>query len=213
MITAELSPRERRRQRTEQAILEAARQIIREQGTGALSMRGIADAIDYSPAGLYEYFGSKEEIVYAVIEQGFERFTRALQSVEKSLPAAEYIVEIGMAYVDFAVRSPDFFLLMFTTAPLADTFKEHDSGAGDAEGMMLKEQPSFNVLYKGVERCVVEGVFSERPGYGTFEMALTSWAHVHGVAMLRVTNFRHVNVDFTEIDRAGLKALVYGLSR
>ena len=116
MTTIELSPRERRRQRTEQAILEAARQIIRKQGIDALSMRGIAEAIDYSPAGLYEYFGSKEEIVYAVIGQGFERFTRALQSVERSLPTRAYIVNVGMAYIDFAVLNPDFFLLMFTTA-------------------------------------------------------------------------------------------------
>ena len=134
MTTAELSPRERRRQRTEQAILDAARQIIREQGIDALSMRGIADAIDYSPAGLYEYFGSKEEIVYAVIGQGFERFTRALQSVDGSLPAAEYMVEMGMAYIDFATRNPDFFLLMFTTAPLADIFAdEHNASDGDTE--------------------------------------------------------------------------------
>ena len=213
MKIAELSPRERRRQRTEQAILDAARQIIREQGVDALSMRGIADAIDYSPAGLYEYFGGKEEIVYAVIGQGFERFTRALQSVDGSLPAGEYMVEMGMAYIDFAVRNPDFFLLMFTTAPLANIFKEeHEPADGNAKAFMLREQPSFGVLYKGVERCVDKGVFTERPSYGTFEMALTSWAHVHGVAMLRVTNFRHVDVDFTPIDRAGLEALFNGMS-
>ncbi len=214
MTLTDLSPRERRRQRTEQAILDAARQIIREQGIDALSMRAIAEAIDYSPAGLYEYFGSKEEIVYAVIGQGFERFTRALQSVENSLPASEYMIEMGMAYIDFAVRNPDFFLLMFTTAPLTDIFEDqHKDSAGGPEADMLKEQLSFSVLYKGVERCVAEGIFTERPGYGTFEMALTSWAHVHGVAMLRVTNFRHIDVDFAPIDRAGLEALFDGMSR
>ena len=78
---------------------------------------------------------------------------------------------------------------------------------------MLKEQPSFGVLYHAVERCVGEGLFAEQPGYGTFEMALTAWAHVHGVAMLRVTNFRHIDVDFAPIDRAGLEALFQGMSR
>ena len=57
------TPRERRAQRTRDAILEAARQIIGKDGIDGLSTRGIADAIDYSPAGLYEYFGSKEEII------------------------------------------------------------------------------------------------------------------------------------------------------
>ena len=49
--------------RTQQAILDAARAIIHEQGPDKLSMRAIADRIDYSPAGLYEYYGSKEEII------------------------------------------------------------------------------------------------------------------------------------------------------
>lgn len=53
-----LTPRERRAQRTRDAILEAARGIISKKGVEALSIRSIADAIDYSPAGLYEYFGS-----------------------------------------------------------------------------------------------------------------------------------------------------------
>ncbi|MCB0131629.1 MAG: helix-turn-helix transcriptional regulator, partial [Caldilineaceae bacterium] len=46
-MTEDLSPRARRHQRTHDAILDAARQIINEQGTDALSMRAIAKAIDY----------------------------------------------------------------------------------------------------------------------------------------------------------------------
>jgi AcrR family transcriptional regulator len=53
----ELTPRQRRHLRTKDAILDAARQIIAEEGADNLSMRGIAERIDYSAAGLYEYFG------------------------------------------------------------------------------------------------------------------------------------------------------------
>ena len=60
------APRTKRHLRTKQAILDAARQIIAEEGPAALSMRALADRIDYSAAGLYEYFGSKEEIIAAV---------------------------------------------------------------------------------------------------------------------------------------------------
>ncbi|MCB0074139.1 MAG: helix-turn-helix transcriptional regulator, partial [Caldilineaceae bacterium] len=54
VMTEELTTRERRALRTREAILDAARQIISRQGADALSMRAIAKAIDYSPAGLYE---------------------------------------------------------------------------------------------------------------------------------------------------------------
>lgn len=210
----QLSPRERRALRTREAILEAARHIINKEGVGALSIRAIADAIDYSPAGLYEYFGSKEEIIMAMVTQGFERFTHALERADATLPAREYLREVGLAYIDFAVRYPDFFLLMFTTAPLSDLYEAEWKAIGtmEAASAQLSREPSFAVLYRAVERCVTEGFFHARPGYGAFEMALTTWGHVHGIAMLRVTNFRSVPADFSAIDRAGLDVLWRGLA-
>ena len=62
--------RTRRQERTRRAILDSALAIVAESGPDALSMRAIADRIDYSAAGLYEYFGSKEEILNAVREEG-----------------------------------------------------------------------------------------------------------------------------------------------
>jgi len=212
----QLSPRERRALRTREAILEAARHIITKEGVGALSIRAIADAIDYSPAGLYEYFGSKEEIIMAVVMQGFERFTQALESADPALPAQAYLRAVGLAYIDFAVRDPDFFLLMFTTAPLSDLYEAEWKAICTLEEAraQLSQEPSFAVLYRAVERCVAEGFFQTRPGYGTFEMALTTWGHVHGMAMLRVTHFRRLPADspFAAIDRAGLDVLWRGLS-
>ncbi len=210
-----LTPRERRAQRTRDAILEAARRIISKQGVDALSIRSIADAIDYSPAGLYEYFGSKEEIIMAVIEQGFARFTHALAAVDSTLPARVYAREVGLAYIDFAVYNPEFFVLMFTTAPLANLYKDLHQQAQDpaSAAEFLRMEPSFAVLYSAVERCVDEGLFPIRPDYGVFEMALTAWSHVHGIAMLRVTNFRDVPVDFRPIEQAGLDVLFSGLRR
>ena len=110
----ESSPRERRHEKTRQAILDAARKIIATEGTEALSMRAIAQRIDYSPAGLYEYFDSKEEIIGAVCAQGHRRLTEYMQRADPDLPPGELLLQLGLAYVDFAVRNPDFFLLMFT---------------------------------------------------------------------------------------------------
>jgi len=209
-----LTPRERRAQRTRDAILEAARKIISTDGLDGLSIRSIADAIDYSPAGLYEYFGGKEEIIYAVVQQGFARFTRALESVDKRLPAPDYAREVGLAYIHFAVQNPDFFLLMFTTAPLSDSYRSAGKQSGQAGNAIaaLKEEPSFAVLYHAVERLVNEGIYSTRPNLDVFEMALISWGHVHGIAMLRITSGRQFPLDFTAFDREALNVLFRGLS-
>lgn len=209
-----LTPRERRALRTREAILDAARQIISKEGVDALSIRGIADAIDYSPAGLYEYFGSKEEIIMAVVNQGFDRFTQALGGVDVALPPTEYLRQVGLAYIDFAVHNPDFFLLMFTTAPLSDFYKEGRKEICDATSAvaLLKDDPSFGILYRAVKRCADEGSFQADTEEAIFGFALTAWSHIHGVAMLRVTYFRNIPADLTQLDNMGLDMLFSGLT-
>ncbi|MBX3011200.1 MAG: TetR/AcrR family transcriptional regulator [Caldilineaceae bacterium] len=208
--TSELSPRERRHQRTQQAIIDAARQIIRESGVDTLSMRAIADRIDYSPAGLYEYFGSKEEIIGAVCEQSFERLAQRLQRVDQALPPTEYLLELGMAYIDFAVHNADSFLLMFTTLPLSGTQTKAEQAE---QTVVTDEQNAFGILYQGIERCVHAGIYHPKPGFDVLEMTYASWTQVHGLAMLHITNAALFPFDYTTVERATLRAFGAGLAQ
>lgn len=207
----ELSPRERRHQRTQQAIIEAARQIIRESGVDALSIRAIAERIDYSPAGLYEYFGSKEEIVAAVCAQDFERFARRLGQVDRSLAPTEYLMELGLSYIDFAMRNPDAFLLMFTTFPLSQS--NQPQAPAEVLEEMMTEESAFTILVRGVQRCIDEGIGRTKPGFGVVEMAYSLWSLVHGLAMLRVTNGSVMPFDYNIVERETLRRFGVGLSQ
>lgn len=203
-----MKPSERRHQRTKQAILDAARKIITTEGPEALSIRALASAIDYSPAGLYEYFGGKEEIVGAVVEQGFECFIAHLQQVDTMLPAEIYINELSMAYIDFAVQNPDFFLLMFTTVPLMTKSAREQVCTPEEK---LKGNESFSLLYKAVNRCVEENIFTSQPEFGPLEMAYAAWTQVHGIAMLRITNLENLPLDYATVDHMAIQALTRGL--
>lgn len=207
----ELSPRERRHQRTQQAIIEAARQIIRESGVDALSIRAIAERIDYSPAGLYEYFGSKEEIIGALCAQNFARFTKHLAQVDKGLPPADYMVELGLAYIDFAVHNPDAFLLMFTTFPLLQG-AHHQPHHPDVERRAVDDD-AFMLLVQGIQRGVDAGLYQIKPGFGVVEMAYASWTQVHGLAMVRITSGAGLPFDFAAVERAALRAFGAGLGQ
>lgn len=177
------SPRTRRHQRTQQAILDAAREIISREGVAALSMRAIAERIDYSPAGLYEYYGGKDEIIAAVCDDAFDQLTQALRSTDPTLPPDDYLRECGVNYVRFALENTDAFLLMFTNAPLAAPHPMPVEA-------MLRQSPAFMVLYDAVQRCVEAGIFTPRPDYDVLAMAVTCWQMVHGMAMLAVTIMR-----------------------
>lgn len=204
----ELSTREIRHARTQEAILDAARRLIRQKGIDGLSMRAIAREIDYSPAGLYEYFAGKEEIVQAVCHQGHRRLTEYMSRADTSLPADQYLMELGQAYIDFAVRNPDFFMLMFTSPETGVT-----SGVGMDEAMaeMTQEGSSFGLLLQAVQRGIDEGVFKSGPGYNTLEMAHTAWSMVHGMAMLRIAHLLHFPMDFAALEREGLERLALAL--
>ena len=179
--------RERRAERTRKAILDAAADIISERGPYNLSLREVARRIDYSPAGLYEYFGGKDEIIAAVVEEGFGRFATYLGSVSADLPARDYLLELGMSYIQFAVENPQHFMLIF------NTMNVHQS-QHDAEYI---SEGTFGLLLTGIQRAVDEGEFD-----GSLDVtgtAFGAWSLVHGMATLRLT---HVDGDAYDLDGA-----------
>jgi AcrR family transcriptional regulator len=214
----ERTPRERRQLRTHQAILDAARQIVHEEGLNALSIRAIAERIDYSPAGLYEYFGSKEEIIEAISLQGFAKLTeyllRAMAGIESPV---EQLQAIGLAYIHFAEQNPDYFLLMFTT----DTGKRAHTSAvpmpeinlAQVSAIMVEQGSAFGVLVDVIQRGIDSGLFHVRPAMGLPEMTYAAWSLVHGIAMLRVTQLKVITTDMEAVDRAVLALLGSGLQQ
>jgi AcrR family transcriptional regulator len=199
---AETAPRERRYQRTRRAILDAARALIVERGIAGVTLREIARRVDYSPAGIYEYFGSLGEIVVALSEEGFALFGTYLARVPTALPPAERLVELGLAYLAFAQQHPEEFQLIFTnfTSRLL-TLEE-----------LRERSPTFGMLVRAVADGIDAGVFKSREGYGLDEMAYHCWATVHGLAMLRVNHLRNAKQDLDAIERRILEELVHALS-
>ena len=181
---ASLKPHERRHLRTKEAILDAARRLLAEKGVNGVSLRAIAREIDYSPAGLYEYFDSKEDIIHAVNYQGHIKLAAEMGSVDKELPFPLYLRGIGQAYQRFARTNPDHFMLMFTTAPGGNQFED-----------FMDEGSSFPILINAIQRGIDEGYFKLHPA-GIFSMALILWSSVHGLAMLEQTQLKGSNIDF-----------------
>jgi len=200
--------RTKRHLRTRQAILDAAREIIADEGPGALSMRALAERIDYSPAGLYEYFASKEEILAAMSDQGQQYLFEAMSGADPDLPPADYLYQIGIAYVRFALEHPDYFLLMFTVAPPPDMDGLSEEVVKEA---MHQEGSAYGILVQAIQRGINEGTFRTRPSFGLDEMAYAAWTLVHGIAMLRTTALRHYPVDLAASDHQVLLNFMRGL--
>jgi AcrR family transcriptional regulator len=96
-----------RHTQTRNEILDAAAELITEQGPDALNLSELATRAGFSnAASLYRYFSSKKEIMGALMRRGLERLEEHLQHIPADLPPEEQVVEFCLAYVDYARSHP-----------------------------------------------------------------------------------------------------------
>ena len=107
--------REAERLAVRRIILDAARRLFIEGGYANVPIRQIAAAVDYSPAALYRYFKTKDEIISALKEEGFRLLmSRELLPRHPSEPSPiERLRHFFWGVYDFAKLYPEYFYLMF----------------------------------------------------------------------------------------------------
>jgi AcrR family transcriptional regulator len=95
-------------------ILEASLQIVKEEGWQALSMRKIADRIEYTAPIIYEYFSNKEAILLELNRKGYLLLARDLQEAKSKhrLPAKQ-LEAMWVAYWNFAFENKELYQGMF----------------------------------------------------------------------------------------------------
>ncbi len=110
-----------RHTQTRNEILDAAAELVTEQGAEALNLSELATRAGFSnAASLYRYFSSKKELMAALMRRGLELLEEHLQDVPADLPPEEQLVEFCLAYVEYARTHPgERALLLTTTAVVA----------------------------------------------------------------------------------------------
>jgi len=147
------------------ALVEAALELLLEGGTEALGMRELARRVGVSAAAPYRHFRDKQALIQAVAAAGFALFLESVEAAKAGLPQDEQFGAMAEAYVQFALRYPRLYKLMFSSE--LGKFEDKDlRRAADAAYESLavaaaKEDP-------------------EAPG----EAAISAWAFVHGLSML-----------------------------
>lgn len=107
---------EREREATARAILDAARELFVAEGYSNVSIRKIAEKIEYSPAAIYSYFPSKDDIFLALAEEGFKMLFDSAECVRAERPHDAPIDCIRAAFLNvyhFSRKHPEYHALMF----------------------------------------------------------------------------------------------------
>lgn len=104
----------RQKEEVRTAILTTAWQMVKKEGWQSLSIRKIADAIEYSVPVIYDYFQNKEAILFEFAKEGFELLSKKMQEAKDSQPnPEEQLKAMADAYWNFAFKNKEHYQLMF----------------------------------------------------------------------------------------------------
>src|SRR3954471_20352876 len=106
--------KERQRKEVRDSILESAWKLVNEDGWQSLSIRKIADAIEYSVPVVYDHFENKEAILFEFNKMGFKLLSDKLKETkDKYKEPASQLEAIAYAYWDFAFQNKEYYQVMF----------------------------------------------------------------------------------------------------
>ena len=181
------SRRQREKETLRQEILDAARDLFVAEGYENVSMRKIADKIDYSPTTIYLYFKDKSELLQEICESTFSKLS---EQIEKSWAASVDPLErlrLGLiAYIHFGLQNPHHYDVVL----ISPKEKHIDDPEFTYENSMGKR--SFELLVESVVKCLEAGVIRNADATLTSQ---TLWAGIHGVTALLIT---HPGFPFVE---------------
>lgn len=162
--------REREKKGIREEILAAARALFVQEGYENVSIRKIAERIEYSPGTIYLYFQDKADILAQISEETFSRLEQKLAAINRD-PAVEPLERLRMglrAYIRFGLEHPNRYVLTFIRGSV-------QCSAGGR---------CFGELMRGVGFAMEAGQMIDAD---VVEVSQALWAGSHGVTALLVT--------------------------
>lgn len=166
--------KEKQKQEIRQLILDASMKLFVEEGFSHVSVRKIAERIQYSPTTLYLYFKDKNEILFHCCESGFEKMLEQNRSLALIGNPLERLHQMGINYLNFGLTNPEYYDLMFIQdAPMA---RINELGEGWSSGDQALEFLKI-IITEAMDKDLLIPAKVET-------VALAVWGMVHGLVSL-----------------------------
>ncbi|HEX4229147.1 MAG TPA: TetR/AcrR family transcriptional regulator [Bryobacteraceae bacterium] len=188
-------------QTTSELIADAALAILESEGSSAVTMRRVAQAVGITPMAIYYHFPNREALLNTITDREFEKLIGYIQSVPQTGSAENRFINTALAYADYALDRARVFEYVFSAArPGARRFPED---------FRARRSPSLNLIADAIANAMASG-FLKRDD--VWEVAFTTTAHTHGYVTLylggRISLDRN---EFRALVRRSLRRLLHGL--
>lgn len=192
---------DRERQAVTAAILDAARELFLVEGYANVSIRKIAERIEYSPAAIYSYYASKDDIFLALANEGFHRLAAKVLTAIGTGDPLEDVRACWWAFYEFAKEEPEYFLLMFVDRSVPRITQEW-------EGFEFLQKLLSNGVM-AVQKAIDAGAFPATLNPNAAMHML--WASMIGPAVVGIRHRLASGEDYDALARDVLNATIAGL--
>lgn len=169
--------KEKQKAEIRRMILDASMKLFVDQGFENVSIRKIADLIEYSPTTIYLYFKDKDDILFSLHEFGFQKmqeYNEGLWDIKNPLLRLH---KMGENYIRFGLSNPEFYDLMFIQRAPMQKVEQIDNcewKSGDVALGRLKD-----TVREGMDKgLVVKGDVDS--------VSMAIWSMVHGLVSLAI---------------------------
>ena len=169
--------KEREKQEMRERILSAAMKLFIRDGWEKVSIRKIAKEIEYSPGTIYLYFKDKDELFFDLHALGFQKFKAEFERSGYLDDPYQRLIYIGRGYIDFALRNPELYDLMFIMLSPMNHLEEEK-----ADSWHLGHG-AFLILEETVRQCLEQGLIK---GGDYKAVSYAMWGQVHGLVSLAI---------------------------
>jgi len=177
--------RAREKEELRQKILDAAGQLFVEEGLASVSIRRIADRIEYSPATIYLYFKDKTDLFSSLCWETFSGLKAQLDCLEKEQTDPVIGLRTGLrSYIEFGIAHPNHYLLTFCT-PIDSSAQEKTEDFQETNRVAME---TFDHLRRALDRCRQSGQLAFEDLETTSQVV---WTFIHGTTSLLILRDPH----------------------
>ena len=185
-------------------VLDSARELFLNGGEEAVTLRRVADKIEYSATTIYQHFPSKEALINELCAADFELFSRVLKQAERLPDPLERLRKVALGYADFGLQYPRHYRSMFVASRPTPQAKPTGSEVSDRSNPT--RPGAYDYLYSAVFKAMAAGCF--RPEHRDVPLITqVLWGGLHGVVSLHLERTRFPNVDWRPT-QASLETMV-----
>lgn len=201
--------RERDRLKVRNKILDAARWLFASEGYDAVTMRRVADEIEYSPTTIYLHFKDKDALIRELCRLDMMSLMQAIQNAADEPEPLERLRKTGMAYVKFGIEYPNHFRLMFMSNRLHEVEQLAEMGHGNPE------TDAYLLLLNTFEEAIAKQLLA--PEFtDPHLLAQVFWAGTHGVVAIHINLYGDPWIEWRSVEETAkmtINAMIRGVQR